>query len=77
MTHAPLQAPLEGKMRVLITGAGGFVGREISHRLLARGDDVVGVDVNGGGMVDGIDAIVANWQVLLSAPAPSARAATR
>jgi nucleoside-diphosphate-sugar epimerase len=45
-------------MRVLITGAGGFVGREICHHLLARGNDVVGVDVNGGGMVDGIHTIV-------------------
>jgi D-erythronate 2-dehydrogenase len=31
-------------MRVVITGAGGFVGREIVKRLLVRGDQVVGID---------------------------------
>jgi len=31
-------------MRVVITGAGGFVGREIVSRLLARGDSVVALD---------------------------------
>ncbi len=30
-------------MRVLVTGCGGFLGREIVHQLLARGDTVVGV----------------------------------
>lgn len=57
-------------MRVLITGAGGFIGREICGRLLGRGDDVVGVDVNGGGMVDGIDAVIGE----LADPAVRARA---
>jgi nucleoside-diphosphate-sugar epimerase len=67
---ALLQTLSEGKMRVLITGAGGFVGREICHRLLARGDDVVGIDVNGGGMVEGINAIAGE----LANPAVRARA---
>lgn len=31
-------------MRVLITGAAGFIGHALSLRLLARGDEVVGVD---------------------------------
>jgi UDP-glucuronate 4-epimerase len=31
-------------MRVLITGSAGFIGSELALRLLARGDEVVGVD---------------------------------
>jgi UDP-glucose 4-epimerase len=30
-------------VRVVVTGAGGFVGTAVSHALLARGDDVVGL----------------------------------
>lgn len=44
-------------MRIVVTGAGGFVGREICRLLLQRGDDVVGLDVNGGDMVSGIQQI--------------------
>lgn len=31
-------------MRVLVTGAAGFIGSHVCHALLARGDDVVGLD---------------------------------
>jgi len=31
-------------MKVLVTGAAGFIGMHVAQRLLARGDDVVGVD---------------------------------
>jgi UDP-glucuronate 4-epimerase len=31
-------------MRVLITGAAGFIGSALGHRLLARGDGVIGID---------------------------------
>ena len=31
-------------MKVLLTGAAGFIGMHCAQRLLARGDDVVGVD---------------------------------
>lgn len=31
-------------MRVLITGAAGFIGHNLAQRLLARGDEVIGVD---------------------------------
>ncbi|HEY0095798.1 MAG TPA: NAD-dependent epimerase/dehydratase family protein, partial [Archangium sp.] len=31
-------------MKVLVTGAAGFIGYHVSERLLARGDTVIGVD---------------------------------
>lgn len=31
-------------MKILVTGAAGFIGSTLSHRFLDRGDDVVGVD---------------------------------
>lgn len=31
-------------MKILVTGAAGFIGANLSNRLLARGDEVVGVD---------------------------------
>ena len=32
-------------MRVLVTGSAGFIGYHVSERLLARGDEVIGLDV--------------------------------
>lgn len=40
-------------MTILITGAGGFVGRHIVTRLLARGEDVVAMDTHAGGVPAG------------------------
>ncbi len=31
-------------MKVLVTGAAGFIGSALSLRLLSRGDDVIGID---------------------------------
>ncbi len=31
-------------MRILITGAAGFIGSTLAHRLIARGDQVIGID---------------------------------
>lgn len=42
-------------MRVVITGAGGFIGREIAARLLARGDSVVAIDTAAGGIPAGCE----------------------
>jgi UDP-glucuronate 4-epimerase len=33
-----------GRMKILLTGAAGFIGSTTAHRLLARGDEVVGLD---------------------------------
>ena len=31
-------------MKILVTGAAGFIGSTLAHRLLRRGDEVVGFD---------------------------------
>ena len=31
-------------MKVLVTGTAGFIGNKLAQRLLARGDEVIGVD---------------------------------
>jgi D-erythronate 2-dehydrogenase len=45
-------------MPILVTGAGGFVGRELVARLMARGEAVVGVDTQSAGFPSGAKAIV-------------------
>ena len=32
-------------MKILVTGAAGFIGSKLSENLLARNDDVVGIDI--------------------------------
>lgn len=51
--------------RVLITGAGGFIGRTLAERLRARGDEVRGVDMAADaahGVVQGDVAEAGDWQ---------------
>lgn len=44
-------------MKILITGAGGFVGRQIVGRLLVRGDEVVALDTQASAIPPGARAI--------------------
>src|SRR5690606_9796065 len=38
------QLPENHAMRILVTGAAGFIGSRLSHRLIERGDEVLGFD---------------------------------
>lgn len=44
-------------MRIVVTGAGGFVGRQIIARLLARGDQVVGIDTMAAAIPAGAEVV--------------------
>lgn len=44
-------------MNVVVTGAGGFVGRGLVGKLLAKGHNVVGIDMQTGGIPEGARAI--------------------
>ena len=44
-------------MKVIVTGAGGFVGRHLVRQLLARGDQVTGIDSAAGGIPSGARAL--------------------
>ncbi|WP_285018990.1 NAD-dependent epimerase/dehydratase family protein [Novosphingobium sp. fls2-241-R2A-195] len=44
-------------MKVLVTGAGGFVGRQLVGRLLKAGHEVVGIDSHAGGIPEGARAV--------------------
>jgi len=33
------------KLKILVTGAAGFIGSKLSEELIARGDNVVGIDI--------------------------------
>ena len=44
-------------MKVLVTGGGGFVGRQLVSQLLERGDTVVALDAHAGGIPQGARAV--------------------
>lgn len=44
-------------MTIIVTGAGGFVGRQLVQRLLAAGHDIVGMDSAAGGIPAGARAV--------------------
>lgn len=44
-------------MTIIVTGAGGFVGRQLVQRLLAAGHDIVGMDSVAGGIPAGARAV--------------------
>ena len=50
-------------MKVVVTGAGGFVGRQLVSRLLERGDTVVALDAQAGGIAHGVRAVAGDLGV--------------
>ena len=44
-------------MKVLITGALGFIGTHLAEAFLARGDDVIGIDDLSGNVIDEVDGM--------------------
>ncbi|MEE4452961.1 NAD-dependent epimerase/dehydratase family protein [Novosphingobium resinovorum] len=48
-------------MKVVVTGAGGFVGRELVSRLLEAGHEVVGIDSHAGGIPGGARIVAGDF----------------
>ncbi|MBT0668254.1 NAD-dependent epimerase/dehydratase family protein [Novosphingobium profundi] len=48
-------------MRILVTGAGGFVGRHLVAHLLARGDEVTGLDTVAAGIPEGARTVAGDF----------------
>ena len=44
-------------MKVCVTGVAGFVGSNLAERLVARGDEVHGIDDLSHGRLDNLDAV--------------------
>lgn len=57
-------------MTIIVTGAGGFVGRQLVQRLLAAGHDIVGMDSAAGGIPAGARAVAGD----IASPAVRAEA---
>jgi UDP-glucuronate 4-epimerase len=56
-------------MKVLVTGAAGFIGMAVAQRLLARGDEVIGVD----SLNDYYDVSLKHDRLAILRPSPSFR----
>ncbi len=58
-------------MRVLITGSSGQIGTNLALKLLARGDEVLGIDNRPNSWTDRIPTVVENLLPLSEAPLPA------
>src|SRR5262249_42107166 len=60
-------ASVRGGMKVLLTGAAGFIGSSLAERMVARGDELVGLD-NFDTTLYGADVKRRNLDALLAGP---------
>ena len=57
-------------MKVLVTGAAGFIGGQLWHKLWQRGDEVVGIDNFSYGNLDNLKFDDHDFCLLYTSPSP-------